>query len=121
MREIKFRGKSLDGLWQYGYLVGNDINSLNFKNKYITPSAIYKAEQVATETVGQYTGLKDRDDVDIYEDDIASTVDGNMKIVYMKDCFQCVGADGKNSRLNDYTYSGCIKIIGNIFDNPELI
>jgi len=81
MKIIKFRGKHIDtGKWVYGYL--------------LSPSKIGKIEDihhsysdVDPKTVGQYTGLKDKKGVEIYEGD---TVDYPTQEPYRDGCFGVV-------------------------------
>jgi len=141
MREIKFRGKRKDdGKWIYGNLV-------ILRNKYFIcekDTSIFDTyfehcfKEVIPETVGQYTGLKDKNGKEIFEDDI---VDDNWYDVYGEKINKYLivkfgeycGLDyydypnygfyleNENGEQYALPYHEPIKIIGNIHDNPELL
>lgn len=122
-KEIKFRGKRLDnGEWIVG-----DLNHL-VDGVYISNDHGSNMAQVYPDTVGQYTGLKDKKGKEIYEDDIL--VHNGKNIGYVEDgmrcyCFDlvCVNTASTNTMslhvavVNDC--EGDVEIIGNINDNPK--
>lgn len=121
MREIKFRGKRLDGKgWAVGYLVKMwgawHIIDWNDENT---------AYAVDPATIGQYTGLKDIDGKEIYEGDILQMY-GNERYMYQVEYMRvkasfigrCIETE---IGLAGITACAAKKIIGNIHDNPELL
>lgn len=124
-REIKFRGKRLtDGAWIYGSLVNIE------EDRYAVLPVIntMRGETIAMyevdpDTVGQYTGLKDKSSKEIYEDDIVQYPNDNRTetSVVRYDCseFSPLFILAVTSSLLDGKVE--CNIIGNIHDNPELI
>ena len=110
MREIKFRGKNLDG-----WFIGNLI-----KEKYTTRYFI-DYEPVETESIGQYTGLKDKNGKEIYEGDIYSIIKYDIDDIGHKE-IHTVKFDEILCRFNVNKFdSEAYEVIGNIYDNPELL
>lgn len=130
MREIFFRGKRLgDGKWvywdQFGRFTETQSRKLITGKEGLTDWAFEILTHPAT--VGQYTGLKDKNGVKIFEGDIVNHhVQGNILVSR-----GVVAWDGKNGRwayqlktmMPDFTFfnPNAWEVIGNIHDNPELL
>ena len=125
MREIKFRGyngdfKLRNGGWIIGSFIRNDLYGL------IIPldKMAYKEYPVLVETVGQFTGLLDKNGKEIYEGDILGSEKYSTLIVGFYRSMFCtyfINAEICDSDpINDLSTSH-YKIIGNIYENPELL
>lgn len=128
MREIKFRAYAVEDLidsqWiENGYGVTKIKYTDGASSVHILTS--YGDYQVVEDSVGQYTGLKDRNKREIYEGDIVQFTDN-----YDTDIPPRIGVVKFNNAsfyITDGAYS-CyrwidinVEIIGNIYENPELI
>ena len=121
MREILFRGKRVDkGEWTEGYLFKQWNRTFLL---WGMTDDIQNMTEVIPETVGQYTGLTDKNGKKIFEGDIirAITLDtGSEEIAAV--CFG--NFDGIKTTATQLAMEECknrIEIIGNIFDNQELL
>lgn len=120
MREIVFRGKRTDnGEWVYGdlthsvYKIGDTC-----VGKYGSEIGMH---QVDPATVGQYTGLTDKNGILIFEGDVVAYRDyGNLAVAWDDGAFQLMREDTFYDMLDHYTI-GVAVVVGNIHDNPELM
>lgn len=129
-REILFRGKRKDnGKWVEGYYqqrydAFENIQHLIFLAKSYT---VWEYAEVDPKTVCQYTGLTDNNGRR-FEKDIFQASDGEYiqryKITWSEDFLEwsaeCIGDPDGTLPLSEFRV-GEIEVIGNIFDNPELI
>ena len=133
MREILFRGKRVDnGEWIQGDIVQFPVHGVV---RIVEQEPSYKDAEVDSDTVGQYTGLTDKNGRKIFEGDIihleySQVFFGGVyfgeytaEVSYKEGCFITDGTN--NGDEIETPLSGFdndeVEIIGNIHDNPELL
>ena len=138
MREILFRGKTDKGEWVYGVPFFEEercyiIEDLFICDEYDCTGAVNT--MVIPETIGQYTGLTDKNGTNIFEGDIHEHIVGGKSYLFVVKhgkYYDFEAADKRygwyfqNTQTNDCnSFYGDEKnyanIIGNIHDNPELL
>lgn len=147
MREIKFRGKAVEtNEWVYGSLIQCEVSG----KEYIFPKGNDANEservgedgclsifthEIYPETLGQYTGIKDKNDKEIYEGDIVSFEDAecdaegyhdnvflNRGVVSYDEVSMCYSFSNRQTvDMEDLYIPTDAEIIGNIYENPELL
>lgn len=154
MREILFKGKRVDnGEWVHGFLTVDDSKTPNqFVIDYLMPhKSCYGQTEVDPETVGQFTGLTDKNGKNIFEGDILRYTDIYDYALYLEatpeeleeerfndiwsigEVVYCSGMNYPAFDLKNHPFevnglselisstSYFYEVIGNIYDNPELL
>ena len=120
MIDIKFRGRQIEtGEWFYGDLFQDDKHG----DVCIYDKIIGNFMNVTPNTIGQYTGRKDRDDVEIYDGDIVEFKNERNKIKFADEylTYFLINAKGYGFYKLGNIYSVELRVIGNIYENPELL
>lgn len=145
MREIKFRGRKSNGEWIYGDLVTTETTDGHPSKKDISPfdTVLEDTEEVEENTIGQFTGLHDKNGKEIYEGDIlrgfeypfydAEADAYNYYAVVDWDAdeaqFYAYKDLARGAQVRGISCGVCVdmedlremEVLGNIHDNPELL
>lgn len=122
-REIVFRGKRTDtGEWVYGYYYAECENTYIVENRQAESMTKRNIPFLVEEdTVGQYTGIKDIDGKKIWEGDIVRYNNPDRVIIGKVVWDTCFFEMDVQNGAKSYSLTPFCRVIGNIFDNPELL
>lgn len=126
-REILFRGKASNDRWVYGSLVvSKKIDPAIYFNISKGVAEVLDWCYVKPDTVGQYTGLKDKNGNKIFEGDVVIIGEKlKAKVIYYDGAFRMqsefsptpIDTTDMGYMMREFS----VRVIGNIHDNPELI
>ena len=128
MREILFRGKTSQTKWVYGDIVQEDELTYIRENKNTAENDYYKNYLVYMNTIGEYTGLDDVHRNKVFEGDIVKvhdlmpgisdeSRDFEGIVYYRNGSFFIENQYELHYRWMDYQ----VEVLGNKYDNPELL
>ena len=127
-REIKFRGqRQSDGKWVYGFLYRDEDGEIAILQEETeisdldgTLDIVFISYKVFSETVGEYTGLKDKNGKEIYEGDIMCWDKYQNTRHDVRWVVEIIPTRPTKSWSQSNNKEDAI-VVGNIFENPELL
>lgn len=122
MRQIKFRGQDKR---TNEFIEGGLIQE--YEKSFILPFKLTRGiptqlEEVKPETVGQFTGLKDKNGKDVFEGDVIESeqwIPKRCQVAFDRGAFYLAGRD--LHEIADIKYVEGFQVIGDVFSNPELL
>lgn len=130
-REIKFRGKRLDGQgWAFGSYIEAELQN-GITHEIIPYKRGEPVVEVDPDTVGQFTGVKDKNGMRIFEGDVLGV--GGRIIGWVQGgvrgyCYDVVYVNHQKGEERyslyataTYDFRDRLGIVGNIYDNPDLL
>lgn len=130
-REIKFRGKRLDGQgWAFGSYIEAELQN-GIAHEIIPYKRGEPVVEVDPDTVGQFTGVKDKNGTRIFEGDVLGV--GGRIIGWVQGgvrgyCYDVVYVNHPKGEERyslyataTYDYRDRLGVVGNIYDNPDLL
>lgn len=118
MRQIYFRAKH-DDKWVYGDLEVQRCDGRTLIHCYDESGKYHRQYDVSSDTVGQFTGKLDKNGTPIYEGDIVKTALYDTQVIY-EDCgFRLKVMN--NKLIRSLFLRGELEVIGNIYDNKQLV
>lgn len=132
MREILFRGNTASGEWVYGSYHHSDYIYIDgpVRRHYILPVNAQDAVVVLPETVGQYTGLTDKNGTKIFEGDVVKAVlpptDSRSgfewrpdRVAYVECAFGIAYSKHDFVPFRSFASSVQFEVIGNVHDSQD--
>ena len=129
MREIKFRAMRNNGKWVIGNYVHHLISYFDtierhsiFLSKSENENGGHWVEDIITKTIGQFTGLYDKDGKEIYEGDILDFNGLTVEVRFVRGVFAFLA----NGDLDEELCGDCrtdlfAKVIGNVYENIDIL
>lgn len=132
MRTIKFRGfNKKNQKWIYGYYFVNRNHHFIVEDGIANPLNTYEDYEVIQDSIGQFTGVCDGNDKEIYEGDIIGCHNPDIKhLIFYNEkqgrFMAALNGDIENDfigvcGLDDNRWNATKKVVGNSHDNPELL
>lgn len=125
MRDIVFRGKTIEG----GAWICGDLRQYSENVMGIKPRNMPHTTKVIPETVGQYSGIEDKNGLRIFEGDIVrARIEGKciqgfvwlpQKVVFKRGAFGVMDRWDRFNSFTGHTDIVTFEVIGNIYDTPD--